>query len=491
MSESPSIDTEAPRIAVVGHPNKGKSSLVATLAEDDSVGISATPGTTLASRAYPMRVDGRLLYTLVDTPGFQRARQVLGWLEERARETGATAADRPRLVREFLETPGHSDRFPDECELLRPLVDGAGILYVVDGGVPYGPEYEAEMEILRWTGRPSLAAINPIGSRAHVSEWQNALGQFFRVVREIDALRADFATRRQLLLAFGELEADWRAPIDEAVAALDAVRESERRSASREIAEFVGRALSLATERRVDPEDDPKAFEPELEVEYKEAMRALESSHRREVSRIYGHHATRANAAELELLESDLFSEGTWMRFGLERRDLVAVGAVGGATTGGVLDVALGGASFLAGALAGAAIGGALGFFGAGRLAELRVVDRPMGGRLARYGPSKNPNFPFVLLGRARYHAGLLAARTHAMRDVLELDVDLAERLPLDQVTRRRLAGLFATLRKRGLASTRGREALGELGRLTATLLQADETRIERERSDGARRESA
>ena len=65
----------APRLAVVGHPNKGKSSLVATLAEDDSVGISSTPGTTLRSRAYPMRVDGRLLYTLIDTPGFQRARR--------------------------------------------------------------------------------------------------------------------------------------------------------------------------------------------------------------------------------------------------------------------------------------------------------------------------------------------------------------------------------------------------------------------------------
>ena len=66
-----------PRLAVVGHPNKGKSSLVATLAEDDSVGIGPTPGTTLRTREYPMTVDGRLLYTLIDTPGFQRARRVL------------------------------------------------------------------------------------------------------------------------------------------------------------------------------------------------------------------------------------------------------------------------------------------------------------------------------------------------------------------------------------------------------------------------------
>ena len=63
----------APRFAIVGHPNKGKSSIVATLAEDNEVAISDTPGTTTQSRAYPLRIDGEVLYELVDTPGFQRA----------------------------------------------------------------------------------------------------------------------------------------------------------------------------------------------------------------------------------------------------------------------------------------------------------------------------------------------------------------------------------------------------------------------------------
>lgn len=470
-------DSGAPQLAVVGHPNKGKSSLVATLAEDDSVGISPTPGTTLRARAYPMRVDGRLLYTLVDTPGFQRARKVLAWLEERAVATGATAADRPRLVAEFVRAPGHGERFPDECELLRPLVEGAGILYVVDGGVPYGPEYEAEMEVLRWTGRPSLAVINPITNREHVADWEAALGQFFRVVRVIDALHADFETRRQLLLAFGELEARWRGPIGEAVAALDAAHASQRHAAAREIAQLLADALGLVVERRLDPTGDAARVEPELEAEYKQQLTTLESAHRRAVQRIYGHRAIEAHARELELLESDLFSEGTWLRFGLRRSDLVTVGAIGGATTGGVIDVALGGASFLAGAAVGAAVGGVLGWLGAGRLAELRVIDRPMGGRLARYGPSRNPNFPFVLFGRARYHAGLLAARTHAMRDVVELDVDLEERLPLEGPTRRALAEVFAALRKQGADSLRGREAVDRLMRTTEAILRADEAR--------------
>ena len=80
-----------PRFAIVGHPNKGKSSIVATLAEDDAVAISPHPGTTTQARAYPMRLDGETLYELVDTPGFQRARETLAWLEAHDRGAGERA----------------------------------------------------------------------------------------------------------------------------------------------------------------------------------------------------------------------------------------------------------------------------------------------------------------------------------------------------------------------------------------------------------------
>ncbi|MEN8304607.1 MAG: GTPase, partial [Campylobacterota bacterium] len=45
-----------PKFAVVGHPNKGKSSIVSALALDDSVQISDTPGTTTKRRSFPLSV---------------------------------------------------------------------------------------------------------------------------------------------------------------------------------------------------------------------------------------------------------------------------------------------------------------------------------------------------------------------------------------------------------------------------------------------------
>ena len=96
-----------PLFAVVGHPNKGKSSIVSTLAQDDSVAISPVPGTTVSDRTYPMIVDDEVLYVLVDTPGFQRARAALEWMQSQA----GSAHERPAIVRRFVEAHRDDPRF--------------------------------------------------------------------------------------------------------------------------------------------------------------------------------------------------------------------------------------------------------------------------------------------------------------------------------------------------------------------------------------------
>lgn len=60
-----------PVFAVIGHPNEGKSSVVATLVENDAVRISPRPGETVVSTAYPVTIDGEDVIVFVDTPGFQ------------------------------------------------------------------------------------------------------------------------------------------------------------------------------------------------------------------------------------------------------------------------------------------------------------------------------------------------------------------------------------------------------------------------------------
>jgi len=453
--------SETPSFAVVGHPNKGKSSIVSTLAQDDSVRVGEMPGTTTRCREFPLRVDGETLYTLIDTPGFQRARAAWDWMQARA----STADRHPEVVRQFLADPDSPGRFPDECELLRPVMDGAGILYVVDGSVPYGPEYEAEMEILRWTGRPRLALINPIGTADHVAAWRNALGQYFSVVRVFDAVTADFEKRVELLRAFGQLQDDWRAPLARAVDSLLADRRRRRHAAARAVAGCLASMLTLQVDRTLGPGRDPDALEPELVREYQQRLEESERRARQQVEAIYDHHTLERREPALEALRpDDLFSAESWRVFGLTRLQLLGLGAVGGAAAGGALDVALGGASFLAGALIGGGIGAASSLYAAGRLVDVKVLQVPMGRRKLVAGPSRNRNLPFVVLGRARLHHALVAGRAHAQRGSLDLAVGVRDLLePLGDGDRRALEKQFGRLRG-------GRDVADATARLTDLL---------------------
>ncbi len=431
-----------PAFAVVGHPNKGKSSLVATLARDASVRVGPEPGTTKEARRFPMQVGGEVLYTLVDTPGFQRARAALEWMRQRETDAGSRA----RIVERFVREHAGGPMFRDECELLRPLVEGAGIIYVVDGAAPYGPEYDAEMEILRWTGRPSLAIINPIGQPRFVEPWQNALEQFFRVVRVLDVLQAPFAQQLELLRAFGQLHESWREPLERAIDALLDHRRAQREDAARAIAELAAAALTHRETKDVAKDEEPQRHRAAIEESYRGRLRQLEQRARADVEAIYGHDGLDRRESEMELLETDLFSQESWLVFGLKRRDLIAVGAVGGAIAGGMVDAATLGHSFLAGTLVGGVVGGALGYFTSDKLADVKVLRQPLGGQRLGYGPTKNLQFPFVLLGRALLHHAVVAGRTHARRDALVVGPD--DVVAWSEAEKRELARLFARMRR-------------------------------------------
>lgn len=408
-----------PVFAVVGHPNKGKSSIVSTLASDDSVRIAPDPGTTAVCRSFPMRVDGELLYTLVDTPGFQRARRALQWMTER--ETNASR--RPEVVRAFVREFRDTDQFPDECELLTPLIEGAGILYVVDGSVPYGPEYEAEMKILRWSGQPSMGLINPIHSAEFVDEWRTALGQYFSVVRVFNAVYSEFGKRIDLLRAFGLLREEWQRPLDRAVAALQTDRNARLDRAARAISSIIEEMLTLRLETRLKDTPDVERERARLEQKYRRALQTLEGRCRDRVEEIYDHHAIQRQEAALPILDEDqLFSQETWRVFGLSNRQLLTVGAVSGGAIGGAVDAASGGASFFLGSVLGAGVGAVTTYLAGDKLGEAKLLHLPLGGRKLVVTPTRNVRFPHVVFGRARLHHALVANRAHALRDPLNID---------------------------------------------------------------------
>jgi hypothetical protein len=450
-----------PTFAIVGHPNKGKSSIVSMLAEDETVVISPDPGTTRQARGFQMQAEGRVLYELVDTPGFQRPRAVLEWLQAHER----SASERPAVVREFVERHAEDPRFKDECELLRPILDGAGILYVVDGAHPYGAEYEAEMEILRWTGQPRMALINMIGPGDYVDEWRRALNQYFSIVRVFDALRADFGKRLELLRAFrelSELDQSWAQSLEQAVEILQQDRKARQQRAAAEIADLLIEVLSERESAPCPEGTDQARLAKELTERLRRRIRERERSARRVVQELYRHRSLRMQTPEFDLLTEDLFSERSFSVFGLSNAQLSMTGAATGALAGGALDAAVGGASLLLGAGVGAIVGGLGAMLGSSRLAKVRLLGTPLGGHRLIVGPISATNLPWVILGRSLLHHRLVAETNHARRESIVLDASEGEHLAgsIDVGRRRQLERLFQRIREQGGLSS---EQRGEL----------------------------
>jgi GTPase Era involved in 16S rRNA processing len=410
-----------PKFAVVGHPNKGKSSIVSALALDDTVHISDVPGTTTKQRSFPLRVDGTVLYELLDTPGFQRARRVLSWLEN---HDDVPADKRYEVVEAFINTYKDDPKFNDEIELLTPIMEGAGIIYVVDGSKPYGEEYEAEMEILRWTGQPSMALINHIDETDYSQEWKRALGQYFKMVRTFNPMQTDKAQHISILESMAQLKEEWIAPVKQSIKLFERYQEQMLERSASSITSLLSNALSLVEKFSFKSEEVEEDDKQTVEENYKEKLRHLEIKAQKQIEKIWNHDHLQKEQALLTFDGLDLFSEESASVFGLTRKELLITGATSGAVTGAGIDLLFAGHTLLLGGVVGALVGGAGAYFGFGELSEVKVLGQKLGKRYLQIGPMDNRNFPYILLGRAIFHAYHIATRSHALRDIEALSMD-------------------------------------------------------------------
>jgi len=441
-----SREYEYPKFAVVGHPNKGKSSIVSSLALDDSVQIGDTPGTTQVKRGFPLTVDGKIVYELFDTPGFQRARRVLAWLKA---QEPVSADKRGDLLRAFIQVHRDDPKFHDEIELLEPIVEGAGIIYVVDASKPYGPEYEVEMEILRWSGQPSMAILNLIGNEDYRDQWKRALGHYFRLVRTFNPITATFSDHMSLLESMAQLKEEWTQPIKVAIGILNDLHQQKVEQSVDAIVENMQRTLTYVYAKEIHTDKASKEEEEEAKEAYRQQIVRYEEELEREIELIWNHRSIEKVENVLVFEEVGLFSKESASIFGLSQNELIITGASAGAMGGLGLDLMLGGGSLFLGSIIGGAVGGVGAMLGFDNLYEVKILGQKFGKRELTIGPMKNLNFPYILLGRALYHTSVIAKRSHALRDQVKLeDEALYTEQVIDGETRKKLEALHVKLRR-------------------------------------------
>ncbi len=399
-----------PEFAIIGHPNEGKSSVLSTLAEDDSVRISPIPGETTRCRTFPVVIDGKEIIRFTDTPGFQNPRRVLHELQG--------FVDRgPDMLRQFREAFDSSPQMRDDCELLLPVSRGAGIIYVVDGSRPVRNIDRVEMEILRLSGKPRMAIINCKQEEStSLADWKNDLGKTFNSIRVFNAHRATYAQRILLLEALKSIDQDWHHQLDLVVSAFKRDWSARNDRTADIILDLLTDCLCFKIIGNLQHDQD--LLREKLQRNYTEAIRKMEKKAHGRIRELFKHNIFNYDLPPCSILNEDLFNSKTWQLLGLSKKQIALTGGAGGAAIGAGIDLAHAGLTF--GIFT--ALGGAIGMLGAvlggkSLSTKTRLLGVGLGGEQIQVGPNVSIQFLHVLLDRALLFYSHVINWAHGRRD--------------------------------------------------------------------------
>ncbi len=401
-----------PEFAILGHPNEGKSSVLSTLAEDDSVRVSSTPGETTKCRTFPVIIDGREVLRFTDTPGFQNPGRILAELKKRVN----IERDPLRSIRKFAATVAE---LHDDCELLTPVERGAGIIYVVDGSRPVRNVDRTEMEILRLTGKPRMAIINcKDDNDEYLDAWKNEFRKNFNSNRTFNAHRATYAQRILLLEALKSIDQDWQQSLDKVVHAFKKDWSGRNETTADIIEEATRSSVSLILTENITSEREVENCRKKLFNKYNVSLTQREQKAHKRIRGLFKHNIFNYQLPPHSLLHEDLFDERTWQLLGLTKKQLVIAGGLGGAALGAGLDLAaLGHGLGLFTAMGGVA--GAVGalFGGENFSGKAKLMGMPLGGKQVQVGPAKSIELLFILLNRSFLYYQHTINWAHGRRD--------------------------------------------------------------------------
>ena len=346
--------SKALKLAVVGHTNVGKTSLLRTLTRDIGFGeVSHRPSTTRHVEGARLSVDGEALLELYDTPGLEDAIGLLDYLDQLDRP--GERLDGPARLARFMEGSEARQRFEQEAKVLRQLQASDAGLYVIDAREPVLAKYRDELNVLAMCGRPLLPVLNFVASANHrEDDWREALARLgLHALVRFDSVAPPLDGERRLYESLALMHEKSRPQLQHLIDDHEAQRVARHRSAKRLIAELL---IDCAACRRSVAGDAERATaaigELRNEVRQRE-QRCVEA-----LLRLYAFRREDARADDLPLLDGrwgdDLFNPETIKQLGIR----LGGGAAAGAAAGAGVDLLVGGLTLGTAALAGALLGG-------------------------------------------------------------------------------------------------------------------------------------
>lgn len=349
-------ETRPVRIAVVGHTNTGKTSLMRTLARDTGFGeVSSRPSTTRHVEGVRLIAEGAVLVELFDTPGMEDPIALLELLEEIVGPSGERL-DGPARIERFLAGDAASGRFEQEAKVLRQLLASDAGFYVVDARDPVLAKHRDELAVLGACAVPLLPVLNFVRSReADESAWREALSRLgLHAVVRFDTVAPERDGERRLYEKLTTLLDVHRRALERLVVCRE--REAlERNAAARRV--VASMLIDVAAARVSLPAGNEAAMEQAVEA-LSDCVRTREQECVDELLGLYRFRLDDVDADSLPIVEGawerDLFHPETLREMGVK----LGTGAAAGAAAGVGIDLMFGGITLGAAAALGAVAGG-------------------------------------------------------------------------------------------------------------------------------------
>jgi len=341
-------------VAVVGHANAGKTSLMRTLLRDSEFGeVADQAGTTRHVEGSALVIDDVNSFSLFDTPGLEDSMRLFHVLSRYFEGEDVDGLDR---LTYFLEHLSDYPEFDQEAKVLNTLLTNDLIFYVIDLREPVLGKYRDELQILSYASKPIIPVLNfSQDENANLDEWKSQLARLnFHAFVDFDNIHFKFADELKIYRKMQTLLADKEVLLERFITQRQKQWDERLLAAEHLISQLFVESGSL----RFRALDNNQQIEQATE-QLQKAVRKAESKTVVQLLKLYQFRKEDLENSELAVEQDgwqvDLFSSDNLQEFGIN----LGGNIVKGAGVGVAIDLATAGITLGAAALTGG-IAGAL-----------------------------------------------------------------------------------------------------------------------------------
>lgn len=160
-------------IAIVGHTNTGKTSLVRALTRQRNFGeVKNAPATTIDVINIALESTD-FTFNFVDTPGLEDAMSILELMPQSALQ--ASKVEEKTALLQIMDNPDYQNEFNQEFKVLKQMLKSDIAFYVIDVRQPFLPRYHYELLLLLKTHIPILPILNFTQNSQYINDWKHEL----------------------------------------------------------------------------------------------------------------------------------------------------------------------------------------------------------------------------------------------------------------------------------------------------------------------------